>query len=276
MDGWKTFSFPFGFRPIFRCELLVSGRVNGAGYTPQSLKGWNLKPWWELQVRNRSGEACETSGVYGFEISPPKKQHLSLAWVSVIMVYHMTNILMMCHPNSFMPEKKKAKTKNTGRDQTFQKFRLPGVELREKSQHVCPSISNRGQNNCQRQNLPLQRLRVASFFESPSESYSETLKMIHTGTSTNYFLLRMWSNVCSFACFPAKDRSVFLLSLKKSPSMCGWVRDIWHWMVSMISLCAAGPSRMLSIGFGSSRVPFLDFVRDLAGLPPSWRVYHSW
>ena len=76
--------------------------------------------------------------------------------------------LMMFHPNSFMPEK----NSNTGRDQTFQKFRLPGVELR-------PSISNRGKTNCQRQNLPLQRLRVASFFESPSESHLETLKMIH-------------------------------------------------------------------------------------------------
>ena len=29
MDGWKTFSFPFGARPIFRGELLVSGRVKG-------------------------------------------------------------------------------------------------------------------------------------------------------------------------------------------------------------------------------------------------------
>ena len=27
MDGWNTFSFPFGFRPIFRGELLVSGSV---------------------------------------------------------------------------------------------------------------------------------------------------------------------------------------------------------------------------------------------------------
>ncbi len=27
MDGWKTMYFPFGSLPIFRCELLVSGRV---------------------------------------------------------------------------------------------------------------------------------------------------------------------------------------------------------------------------------------------------------
>ena len=27
MDGWKTFSFPFGSLPIFRCELLVLGSV---------------------------------------------------------------------------------------------------------------------------------------------------------------------------------------------------------------------------------------------------------
>ena len=27
MDGWKTIRFPFGARPIFRGELLVSGRV---------------------------------------------------------------------------------------------------------------------------------------------------------------------------------------------------------------------------------------------------------
>ena len=29
MDGWNTFSFPFGFRPIFRGKLagIVSGRV---------------------------------------------------------------------------------------------------------------------------------------------------------------------------------------------------------------------------------------------------------
>ena len=26
MDAWNTFSFPFGFRPIFRCELAVSFR----------------------------------------------------------------------------------------------------------------------------------------------------------------------------------------------------------------------------------------------------------
>ena len=40
MDGWKTFSFPFGIRPLFRCEMLVSGRVYGPlcmeqnGYPP--------------------------------------------------------------------------------------------------------------------------------------------------------------------------------------------------------------------------------------------------
>ena len=28
MDGWKTFLFPFGVRPIFRGKLLVSGRVH--------------------------------------------------------------------------------------------------------------------------------------------------------------------------------------------------------------------------------------------------------
>ena len=27
IDGWKTFSFPFGARPIFRGKMLVSGRV---------------------------------------------------------------------------------------------------------------------------------------------------------------------------------------------------------------------------------------------------------
>ena len=27
MDGWNNFSFPFGARPIFRGELLVSGSV---------------------------------------------------------------------------------------------------------------------------------------------------------------------------------------------------------------------------------------------------------
>ena len=27
IDGWNIFSFPFGFRPIFRGEVLVSGRV---------------------------------------------------------------------------------------------------------------------------------------------------------------------------------------------------------------------------------------------------------
>ena len=26
MDGWKTIALPFGFRPIFRCELAVSFR----------------------------------------------------------------------------------------------------------------------------------------------------------------------------------------------------------------------------------------------------------
>ena len=34
MDGWKTFSFPIGARPIFRCELLVLGRVVGGWTTP--------------------------------------------------------------------------------------------------------------------------------------------------------------------------------------------------------------------------------------------------
>ena len=28
MDGWNTFSFPFGSRPIFRYDLLVSGSVS--------------------------------------------------------------------------------------------------------------------------------------------------------------------------------------------------------------------------------------------------------
>ena len=32
MDGWKTFSFPFGaFRPFFRGEMLVSGSVSFVG-----------------------------------------------------------------------------------------------------------------------------------------------------------------------------------------------------------------------------------------------------
>lgn len=46
---------------------------------------------------------------------------------------------------------------------------------------------------------------------------------------------------CSFACFHAKDRS----------ALC-WIL----FGIERSQFCAAGPSRMLSIGFGSSRVPF--------------------
>ncbi len=27
-NGWLEYQFPFGFRPIFRCYVIVSGRVN--------------------------------------------------------------------------------------------------------------------------------------------------------------------------------------------------------------------------------------------------------
>ena len=42
-DGWNTLSFPFGARPIFRCELLVSGRV----WTNNFLRsfGWRWLGW---------------------------------------------------------------------------------------------------------------------------------------------------------------------------------------------------------------------------------------
>ena len=40
MDGWKTFSGLFlGFRPIFRCELLVSGRVGSLNWLALSVDG---------------------------------------------------------------------------------------------------------------------------------------------------------------------------------------------------------------------------------------------
>ena len=39
MDGWNTFSFPIGFRPIFRDEvLLVSGRVEADGHEMEFLQ----------------------------------------------------------------------------------------------------------------------------------------------------------------------------------------------------------------------------------------------
>ena len=47
MDGWKTFSFPFGMAQPGRCELLVSGRVglknNNAGSSNHTVT-WSLSP----------------------------------------------------------------------------------------------------------------------------------------------------------------------------------------------------------------------------------------
>ena len=96
MDGWKTFSGLFlGFRPIFRCELLVSGRVGSLNWLALSVDGSEIlhqligslsdysqglyiphafQRYWVLQ---QDTPAILTTGVYSGEAPP----HRATNWL---------------------------------------------------------------------------------------------------------------------------------------------------------------------------------------------------
>ena len=221
--------------------------INGAGSTPLKFKDWNLKMvakfWKSLEILSSfffQAPEVGLQGCMGSKSPPPQKKKASyLELVSVMGVWLMIS-QYFTQIHSCLPRNNKKRE---------------GVKLSNVKSAPFPSSCD------SRQDLqPLQGLRVAS--RGIQNAIEQTWKWQIYGIWTNYFLWRMWSILCSFACFCAKDRS----------ALC-WIL----FGIERSQFCAAGPSRMLSIGFGSSWVPFLcQKTWGLAGLSPSWRVYPSW
>ena len=84
MDGWNTFSFPFGFRPIFLgCELLVLGSVNPTITSLKRGNASNLLPnttfeGWIILIVSRKNHP----------IRKQKKKHLVETGNGVVSLNH--------------------------------------------------------------------------------------------------------------------------------------------------------------------------------------------
>ena len=108
MDGWNTFSFPFGFWPIIRCEVLVLGSVlcvstaNGqvqlwvglGSFTPAGERQWRQKRiWWFVMF-------YRLNIPWWYKLSPTKR-----GWcVSLFQIYHQWKVTII---SSSKPSKNK-------------------------------------------------------------------------------------------------------------------------------------------------------------------------
>ncbi len=80
MDGWNTFSFPFGAQPIFRDELLVSGRVS-------SIK-FGINPPFFRFMSNSRGPLFRIAQVSQGQKALLPSMKYSLVNRDIIMVYY--------------------------------------------------------------------------------------------------------------------------------------------------------------------------------------------
>ena len=167
----------------------------------------------------------------GSKSPPPKKKASYLELVSVmgvwLMIFQYFTQIHSCLPRN---------TKN-GKGSNFPMLSLP----RSRRAAIVDKMSN----HCRASELHLEVFRMP-LSKPENDTYMAFGQIISFGGCGVFF--------CSFACFRAKDRPAFCLILRNLLP-CAAEQETFG--IERSQFCAAGPSRMLSIGFGSSRVPFL-------------------
>lgn len=205
---------------------------------PLKFKGWNLKMvakfWKSPEILSSfffRFLKLDFRGVWDRNLPPQKKKASYLELVNVmgvwLMIFQYFTQIHSCLPRN---------TKN-GKGSNFPMLSLP----RSRRAAIVDKMSN----HCRAWELHLEVFRMP-LSKPENDTYMAFGQIISFGGCGVFF--------CSFACFRAKDRPAFCLILRNLLP-CAAEQETFG--IERSQFCAAGPSRMLSIGFGSSRVPFL-------------------
>ena len=94
-DGWFRRSFPFGFRPIWKLLLLVSGRVRTAEWVPGGFQSCGIS-FWEF-LKNLFHHPVIHISMSSLNPTQTQGPVISLAWIEMIFFfkYHRVHSLKL-------------------------------------------------------------------------------------------------------------------------------------------------------------------------------------